>query len=194
MGFEHKGNDQVEWKALCLVFGWHQPCASLDSGTLSSLTDGRPAIVGCREVSAASPSSPALLSQMASPSLCGCTWYLHSAAKAAVAACAARAGEHSPASRPHVCRGPQVSLQGCAPLTRRSAGVAMVFSFVNSLCTSAQALLWRVDDFIRPVPFSVPSANTLQVKGLILACRKCSPAPEQGLSQLAESGPVSVTF
>lgn len=36
-------------------------------------------------------------------------------------------------------------------------------------------------------------SNTLQVKDLILVCRKCS-APEQGLSQLAESGPANVTF
>lgn len=102
---------------------------------------------------------PCITKLNGSPSLCGCTWYFHSAAKAAVAGCAAKAGEHSPASRPHVCRGPQVAVQGCARLTRRSAGVAMVFSFVKSLCTSAQALLWRVDDFILPVPFSMPSAK-----------------------------------
>jgi len=64
----------------------------------------------------------------------------------------------------------------------------MAFSFVKFPYTSAQALPWGVADFIRPARCHLQS-NTLQVKGLIVARRKCFLTAAQGFSQPARIRP-----
>lgn len=64
----------------------------------------------------------------------------------------------------------------------------MVLSFVKFLYASAQALPRSVADLIHPARCHLQS-DTVQVKGLILACKKYSPTSVQGLSQLPRTRP-----
>lgn len=64
----------------------------------------------------------------------------------------------------------------------------MVLSVVKFLYMSAQAPPWSAADFIHPAQCHLQS-DTVQVKGLILACKKYFPTPVQGLSELPRTRP-----
>lgn len=126
-----RGHSAPKGTTLSKVLWWHQPCAHSLSWTKrhsSVWTDGHPLIVSGGFSSISQWPCTAKLT-MASTYLCLWMHSVFSSTKIAVAGRAAKAGENNPTSRPHVSRGPPVSMQGCAALHGSPEGVPVLLWF-----------------------------------------------------------------